>query len=189
MESKIEFIPDFPMDDGQVADIEGLVEKAMNNPSNFEWEKDKKNMRAVIFDVDGTLCDVRGGIRLTPKGEFDWKEFERNMPYYPPNEWCVRMAQIYYQMGFVVYVVTARQGKHEEKTKKWLAKYHVPYDFLCMRKTGDVRPDNIVKKEILDTQLPKKELIEFVVDDRESVVQMWRDEGLTVLQCNSHDFL
>jgi hypothetical protein len=80
-------------------------------------------------------------------------------------------------------------SEYKDKTEKWLAKHSVPHDFLYMRPLEDKRPDDVVKQEILDTLLPKKELIEFVVDDRQSVVDMWRKNGLTVLQCNPHDFI
>jgi hypothetical protein len=189
MDSKteIEFIPEFSLDDDR--NIEDMVNQALDTDPDLEWEKNKKSQRCVIIDIDGTLADVRGGVGLNKKGEFDWDNFFGAIPYYPPNEWCVRLTQIYYQMGYVVYIVTGRPTEYQEQTEGWLAKYHVPYDFLYMRPLKDKRVDEVVKKEILDTLLPKKELIEFVVDDRPSVVEMWRKEGLTVLACNPHTFI
>lgn len=185
-ENVIEFIPDFPLDDAATEAIENMVAIAMDAPNTFEWEKNKKSMRAIVVDIDGTLADVRGGVGKTKKGEFDWENFFGCIPYYPTNEWCVRLTQIYYQMGFVVYIVSGRPGEYRMQTEKWLSKYSIPYDFLHMRPEGDKRPDEVVKQEILDTLLPKKDLIEFVVDDRQAVVDMWRANGLTCLQCNPH---
>ncbi len=51
-----------------------------------------------------------------------------------------------------------------------------------MRRSGDNRPDEIVKKEILDTLLNKDSVIR-VYDDRPKVVRMWRAEGLEVVDC------
>ena len=68
-------------------------------------------------------------------------------------------------------------GKH---TVAWLEKHYVPYDHIFMRQSGDSRQDVIVKQEILD-KLPK-DRIAYVFDDRDSVVAMWRRNGLTCLQ-------
>lgn len=187
MPNQIEFIPEFSVA-AESPDIEELVNQALENPASGDWERDKKNQRCIIIDIDGTLCDVRGGVEFDKKGHFRWDLFFKNIPFYPPNDWCVRLAQIYYQMGFVIYIVSGRPSEHKERTEDWLAKHSVPYDFLYMRPLGDMREDCIVKKEILDTLLPKKELIEFVVDDRPSVVKMWVDNGLTCLACNPHNF-
>lgn len=184
----IEFIPDFSLDDDTVISIEEMVLKALGTSQEKEWEKHKKEMRCVIIDVDGTLSNCAPRLATKPNGKFHWEKFFKEMGNDLPNEWCVRLAQIYYQMGFVIYIVTGRPAEYRAETETWLAKYGVPYDFLYMRGTKDNRQDSIVKKEILHTLLPKKELIEFVVDDRQQVVDMWREEGLTCLQCNPHEF-
>jgi adenylate cyclase class IV len=57
-----------------------------------------------------------------------------------------------------------------------------------MRKTGDNRPDNIVKKEIFDSNIKNNYYIEFVLDDRNKVVKMWRELGLTCLQVADGNF-
>jgi hypothetical protein len=49
-----------------------------------------------------------------------------------------------------------------------------------MRQAGDSRQDTITKKEILD--LIPKDRIAYVLEDRDRVVEMYRSEGLTVLQ-------
>ncbi len=55
------------------------------------------------------------------------------------------------------------------------------YQDLHMRAEGDYRPDYIVKSQILDGILADGHDIAFVVDDRPSVVAMWRERGLTCL--------
>jgi hypothetical protein len=57
-----------------------------------------------------------------------------------------------------------------------------------MRKEGDHREDSVIKKEIyLKDILPKNEVL-FIVEDRLSVVKMWRSLGLVCLQCDWGDF-
>jgi hypothetical protein len=54
------------------------------------------------------------------------------------------------------------------------------YRHLFMRRAGDSRPDQVIKREILD--LIPKDRVAYVLDDRQQVVDMWRAQGLTCLQ-------
>jgi hypothetical protein len=45
-----------------------------------------------------------------------------------------------------------------------------------MRITSDNRKDSIIKKEIFAEHIQDKYYIEFVLDDRNQVVDMWRNE-------------
>lgn len=57
-----------------------------------------------------------------------------------------------------------------------------------MRPANDHRPDDIIKQEMLDKLKAEGHDIWFVVDDRQRVVDMWRRNGITVLQCAPGDF-
>ncbi|WP_157976840.1 phosphatase domain-containing protein [Taibaiella helva] len=45
-----------------------------------------------------------------------------------------------------------------------------------MHITGDSRKNAIVKKQLFDEAIRDRYYIEFVLDDRNQVVDMWRDE-------------
>jgi hypothetical protein len=55
-----------------------------------------------------------------------------------------------------------------------------------MRKIGDFRPDEVLKKEWLDEVGPEN--IKMIFDDRDKVVKMWRDNGITCLQVAPGNF-
>jgi len=77
----------------------------------------------------------------------------------------------------------------QPQTERWLAKHNVPYDMLIMRKHTDTRKDSIIKKEIFDEHIKGKYFVRFVLDDRNQVVDMWRqDLGLPCLQVYYGDF-
>ncbi|MBV1934915.1 MAG: hypothetical protein KUG59_09500 [Parvibaculaceae bacterium] len=57
-----------------------------------------------------------------------------------------------------------------------------------MRPDNDSRADHIIKEEILDKLLAQGAEIEFAVDDRNQVVNMWRRRGITCLQCDYGNF-
>lgn len=88
------------------------------------------------------------------------------------------------------YTIAIVSGRPIDKcgivTEDWLIENHVAFDYLFMRNSNDRRPDVVVKQEILN-KLPK-DRIAFVLDDRNSVVKMWRDNGLTCLQVAEGDF-
>ena len=92
----------------------------------------------------------------------------------PTAEWVKSLADQYY-----VCIVSGRPiDKAGQATVEWLAKYGIPYDRIFMRNSGDKRPDTIIKKEILDHLL--KDRIAFCIDDRPSVIRVYRAEGLKV---------
>jgi len=64
----------------------------------------------------------------------------------------------------------------------------VNFDELFMRPEGDMRPDNIVKAELFDTYVRDNYDVQFVIDDRDQVVDMWRRMGLACLQVAPGDF-
>ena len=94
--------------------------------------------------------------------------------------------------GFWILIVTGRTEKQREKTEKWLAKYEVPYHGLEMRPEGEHRHDIDVKDEMLDKALESidrdRDFIYVMVDDRNSMVKHWRDQGLTCLQVEDGPF-
>ena len=56
-----------------------------------------------------------------------------------------------------------------------------------MRQNKDYRKDSIIKKERYDTIKDTHDVL-WVIDDRQQVVDMWRDLGLTVFQVAPGDF-
>ena len=57
-----------------------------------------------------------------------------------------------------------------------------------MRATGDFRPDSVVKEEIYNNHIKDNYYVAGVFDDRDSVVKLWRDLGLTCFQVYYGDF-
>jgi hypothetical protein len=57
-----------------------------------------------------------------------------------------------------------------------------------MRATGDNRKDSIVKEEIYKNDILPEYYVEFVLDDRQQVVDALREMGLQVWQVARGDF-
>lgn len=89
---------------------------------------------------------------------------------------------------YEMVIVSGRSDEYYKFTEQWLSWNEIPYTDLIMRKKSDFRSDSIVKEEILKRILSKGKEIAFVVDDRQQVVDMWRRNGITCLQCDVGNF-
>jgi len=139
--------------------------------------------RAVIFDIDGTLADLSHRLHHIKRQPINWDTFFAECVHDAPIQPILELARVAVAHGYKLILVSGRSDEVRQQTEEWLATHGVPYQELHMRKAGDYRQDTIVKSEILDAILAAGNEIAFVVDDRPSVVAMWRSRGLTCLQC------
>ena len=91
-----------------------------------------------------------------------------------------------YLQQYKIVFCTGRRESCREKTLKWLNKYFEPeiakFSLILMRHDNDHRHDTVVKPELLINAGIEFRSIAFVLEDRNSVVQKWRELGLTCLQ-------
>jgi len=146
----------------------------------------------VIFDLDGTLAliDKRRAISTKDDGKMDWDVFfdPKNIDLDQPNTPVITMAQMLHSQGFRIVIFSGRSDKTGDVTRSWLDKHNVPFTVLQMRpKVHHFMPDNDLKQSWLDTLVDKDDVFA-VFDDRQQVVDMWRDNGLTTFQVADGDF-
>jgi len=77
-----------------------------------------------------------------------------------------------------------------DATANWIKKHTGLKNFLLlMRGAGDNRKDYIVKRELYNELIEKYELVPIIAfDDRDQVVDMWRELGITTAQMNYGGF-
>ena len=166
--------------------------------------------KTIIFDLDGTLAniDTRRDISMKPNGRLDWDVFAAPnsiLALDKPNMPVIKMAQMFKADGFKIVIFSGRNDTGFDATVQWLNDFKVPFDLLVMRPdkfkdkswpiadgnpaTPDMRfmPDEILKKKMLDTFVDINDVF-LVVDDRQKVVDMWRDLGLNTFQVAPGDF-
>ena len=86
--------------------------------------------------------------------------------------------------GYRIAIVSGRPDTAMKATRAWLEQYEIPFDSIdLVRSKGEYTPDHILKKAWLRNY--GKGRILFVVDDRQRVVDMWREEGVSCLQCDA----
>lgn len=137
---------------------------------------------AVIVDIDGTIAHMVG------RSPYD----ETRVHEDKPNQPVIDMIERLHKGGMKIIFCSGRTDKCYIETRAWI-RTHVKIGdefVLFMRKHGDKRKDNVVKRQIFEDYLRKAGVnIVGVFDDRNQVVQMWRDElGMTVYQVADGDF-
>ncbi|MFJ5228194.1 hypothetical protein [Streptomyces sp. NPDC088400] len=131
---------------------------------------------AVIFDMDGTLCDVRN-IRHLLDGPGSFHAFHTASASCPPHEDVVEAAHAARARGAAVLIVTARSTRYRHHTAMWLALHGVPSDAMWMRAARDMRPDYEVKRGIL-AAIRRRYRPVHAWDDNPNVLRLWAEEGI-----------
>lgn len=147
-------------------------------------------MRApfVIMDIDGTLSNPSHRLHLLPSGshegkpvDTDWRAFfdaaAGDTPFPEIRILNNKMAET-----FPVFIVTGRSEDDRAATETWLRENDIRYDRLYMRPSGAHAPDTEIKKQILERLRAEGFEPLFAVEDRKSVTEMWRANGVRCLQ-------
>ena len=144
----------------------------------------------VIFDVDGTLMDIehrRHFVTQRPK-DFDAFRDPEVVMQDTPNKEIFALAKALKDAGNRIIVSTGRNKRQRATTLKQLMMNGLVFDAMYMRGDTDFRPDNELKKGFLIKMKEDGFNPVMAVDDRQQVVDMFRAEGLRVLQVDKGDF-
>lgn len=172
--------------------LKRFIEQYENVKNNFDFEMRPKIRpenktrtqnpslpKAIICDLDGTLCLMNG------RSPFDASRCDEDLPNIP----VVNIVKNYHELGYKIILASGREDIYKTQTLAWLEKFDISYDQLFMRAAGDYRKDAVIKREIFDTQIEGKYFVEFVLDDRNQVVDLWRkDLNLPCFQVYYGDF-
>jgi len=132
----------------------------------------------VIVDIDGTVA-----IHGDERGHYEYEKVGGDQPNWPILNLVLALS-----VTHKIVFVSGREDRCIDATKEWLFKHGIQNATILMRKIGDFRPDYIVKHELFNHHIRHKYNVKLVLDDRNQVVQMWREMGLTCLQVADGDF-
>lgn len=159
---------------------ETVIRKMYNQylkPEPAKYTPDPILQPAIVCDIDGTLAHMHD------RSPYDWSKVG-NDKVDIPIAW---LTSILFRSVSVI-LVSGRDGSCRKDTEDWLDKNCICYTKLFMRKEGDNRPDEVVKEEIFNENIKGNYNVRFVLDDRNKVVDMWRQLGLKCLQVAEGDF-
>lgn len=141
---------------------------------------DTATPRGVLVDLDGTLA-LHSGHR----NPYDWRRAHRDVP----NAAVVAVVRALHRDGIAVVYMTGRPEAARDITERWIERHVGVAGPLFLRADGDQRQDAIVKRELFDAHVADRYVVIAVLDDRQQVVDMWRNElGLACFQVAPGDF-
>lgn len=148
----------------------------------------------VIFDLDGTLADVRHRLHyIKPDPAVDpvtGKKVKRRFDLFHSS--CIHDGVIepvaYFYRKFVadpdvtVIALSGRATSAYDKTVDWFRNNNLSLPDEILLKTGDQYMPDVVQKRLQADRLEEKygRVIDMVFEDRDRVVQMWKDRGTFV---------
>jgi hypothetical protein len=153
-------------------------------------------MTYVIFDIDGTLANGKHREHLLPVNGGTWDDYFAKAG---DDSAFFHMQVLIHALRSAtapkldIVFVSGRPERIRGVTTAWLQDHYgceyLGHTDLLMRADGDHRPDNIIKSELLDKVIYYKVGNPLIVfDDRNQVVNMWREHGLTCFQVAEGDF-
>lgn len=142
--------------------------------------------RAYIVDLDGTTALFQG-----KRSPYDYTNVLDDEPNLPVIDVVTKLAE-----NSTILFTSGRPDSCRDQTIQFIEKYILTPEWwdtksdykLFMRTTGDSRTDYIVKYELFDNHIRNNYNVLGSFDDRNQVVYMWRQLGLTCFQVARGDF-
>lgn len=133
---------------------------------------------AILVDIDGTLA------HMTNRGPYDTSKYADDA-----IDPVIRaLVNLHAVAGYDIVVMSGRDAAFKDVLVTWLNRHGVLWNDIYMRPEGDTRNDAIVKNELYERYIKGRWNVPFILDDRNRVVEMWRDKGMKVLQVAEGDF-
>lgn len=144
--------------------------------------QDESLPHIVLCDLDGTAC-IMGD-----RSPYEESKVHLDKPNYAVTD-LINLLSGRKLKKFVF--MSGRTNTCREASIDWIDKNTLisREDIeLYMRKAGDNRKDSIVKEELYREHIQPNYYVDFVLDDRNQVVEMWRRLGLTCFQVAEGNF-
>lgn len=178
-------------------DVDEAIKRDLNRPKSVgesiirdmydKWIREKVDPivqdarlpRAIIVDIDGTVAKMDG------RKPYDWHLVGTDKP----NEPIVNIVKTFSETHAIIFM-SGRDGSCWTETWDWIKEHFPDMAFsLFMRRAGDNRKDSIIKRELFDGHVRDQFYVDFVLDDRNQCIDLWRrDLGLVCLQVDYGDF-
>lgn len=143
-----------------------------------------------IVDLDGTVCNIDhrkhfASARL-------WDDFHANCAHDKVIEDAKAVVNALSAQGYRPLIVTGRTNRYRDATIKWLLEQGIHFEHILMRPDDNYEPDHHMKIVLVEKFFGSKEevlkCVLFAFDDRDSVVEAFRNYGIRTWQVAGGDF-
>lgn len=135
---------------------------------------------AVIFDLDGTLCD--DSLRRPLLNEGGWDRYYENVKNDPPIPETASFARSLMREGFRLIFVTARPEALRHESEYWLRSHIIgPFDelTLLMRRNDEFSLNEVKLKEGFIRKIRSEYRIKLAIDCRKDVIDAYQRNGVS----------
>ena len=152
-------------------------------------------MKIIVVDLDGTVCDTAHRDHLAQAK--DWDAFHaaaKDDRPRPDVAFFLKVLEGADYLGspggdLLLVACTGRNERYRQATLEWLIANDLAiFDDILMRPDGDWRPDVEMKPamlwEFLDEHGIHTSDVAFILEDRDKVVEAWRNLGYACWQVN-----
>jgi hypothetical protein len=148
-------------------------------PTIEKYDNEQDLPLVILCDIDGTMALMNG------RGPYEFDKVHTDLPNYSVSALVSHLAWSDYKVIFM----SGRGEESRKQTEDWLWNELGIETELYMRAAGDMRPDWIVKYELFQEHIADKYKVWFVLDDRNQVVELWRNKlGLPTFQVAEGNF-
>lgn len=134
--------------------------------------------KAFMYDLDGTSFHMNN-----KRGPYDL-----NVDVDDPDEVVLDVVVRLQDTGLIGIGMSGRKEAARNATERAFEAFGIdPPTHLFMRADNDNRSDNIIKAELFDTHVRDLFDVQFVIDDRWQVCEMWLSIGLKVFNVSGLD--
>lgn len=137
----------------------------------------------IIVDIDGTLTKLLQSRQDNPFEEYTkewWHFWLKDLDKCIPFKEMIQFSNHLFKENFIL-ICTARPARYRKETEKWLDDNGIQYNDLFMSH-DDFQNDCVKKKDLFFQMREAGYRPTVVIDDKENVVQMWKELGLLTLQ-------
>lgn len=159
--------------------VEDMKKTTTDGKNYTPFDNNPLNTPAILVDIDGTIAHI---------GDRSYHDYNEKVLTDTPDHTIISIVNTYYDKGYKVIIMSGRKDSCKEHTETWLHEHNVSYDYIYMRNSDDNRKDWIVKDELVREFVSPFFHIVFCLDDRNQVVNHYRDMGYKVLQVAPGDF-
>lgn len=146
-----------------------------------------QNLKAVIFDLDGTLFDNRH--RMIYHTSQQWSMYNGLCKLDKPITPVFDALLNYQQKGFIILIWSARCVSTRDVTARMLTEQSVQWSELRMRPINDHRDAVEIKSEFLlyyQANHPEVKIVE-AWDDNDAILELWRSNNIPTTKVTLED--
>lgn len=140
----------------------------------------------VIFDIDGTLADVREYVKAHLIEKKSWKTYFSHTLDFPPIVENIKLLEALYQEGNEIILLTGRPQSNRALTKEWL-NTHLSIgsnDYKLLMWDSKLRQGWSTAQ--LKIRVLKEENPDLIIDDDPELCEEATKEGFKVLQVRGY---